>query len=158
VIYLILGHKAQSLLDHPNPRIVVRLPIRQNSKTTTAKAATATKASKQAAVRKSVPVNGQEWLTSKNTSNNKVASKKPTTTSKKPPAAAAAKTKKVAVNSKAKKAVKGTSQKKVGTTKTKKKVTSKQGQATTIDTDIVIELSSDESADIHHQSDDENEF
>jgi hypothetical protein len=134
VIYLTLGHKAQSVLDHPNVRILVRLPIRLNN-------LPVTKASKQATVRKSVPANGQEWLTSKNTATVKKA---PTTKKK----AVATKAKKVS-----KKAV-------TGKLKSKRKPAKKQSAAAAKDDsstgDKVIELSSDESE--IHPSDDEIEF
>ena len=61
VIYLVLGELAPKMLSSPNPKFVVRLPLRDETNVAVLQT---TKAAKQNASRKTITKNG-EWLTTK---------------------------------------------------------------------------------------------
>jgi hypothetical protein len=82
VIYIVLGELGMKMLHSVNPKFIVRLPKRDDAK---AAAAKVTKASKQSAVRKTVPKDGT-WLSTKSKA---VKRKKATTAKAKKPSKAA---------------------------------------------------------------------
>lgn len=130
VIYLVLGELGPNMLSSTNPKFVVRLPLREDTKVAASKV---TKAAKQSTLRQTLAKDG-EWLSTKPTS---VKRKK----------AATAKTKPKAKTIKPAKKIKGNSTKKAVSKVTTAGKTKAAKLQTAGKTTEIIELSSDDDDD-----------